>query len=56
MTPDTHLADLGSHSAFLVRGDDGRAFLAEERARLARLFPQGTVEEHYVVHLSVART
>ncbi|MEE1808707.1 class I SAM-dependent methyltransferase [Streptomyces sp. BE133] len=52
---DTHLANLGSHSAFLVLGEEpARRFLAEERDRLAELFPDGTVEESYVVDLSVA--
>ncbi|MFD3802582.1 hypothetical protein ACFWSF_28975 [Streptomyces sp. NPDC058611] len=31
-----------------------RAFLDEERARLFALFPDGSVEERYVVSLSVA--
>ncbi|MFD0341778.1 class I SAM-dependent methyltransferase [Streptomyces sp. NPDC127117] len=52
---DTHLANLGSHSAFLVLGAErAQRFLAEERARLAELFPDGTVEESYAVDLSVA--
>ncbi|MFE3945941.1 class I SAM-dependent methyltransferase [Streptomyces sp. NPDC059118] len=52
---DTHLANLGSHSAFLVLGaGPTRGFLAEERARLAELFPDGTVEESYTVDLNVA--
>ncbi|MFE3146214.1 class I SAM-dependent methyltransferase [Streptomyces sp. NPDC059218] len=52
---DTHLANLGSHSAFLVLGaEPAQRFLAEERARLAELFPDGTVEESYAVDLSVA--
>lgn len=51
----THLANLGSHSAFLVLGEGPtRRFLDEEREHLARLFPHGTVEEAYVVELSVA--
>lgn len=51
----THLANLGSHSAFLVLGEEPtRRFLTEERVRLAELFPDGTVEESYVVDLSVA--
>lgn len=55
MPLDTHLANLGSHSAFLVLGDEPtRRFLTEERVRLAELFPDGTVEESYVVDLSVA--
>lgn len=52
---DTHLANLGTHSAFLVLGaEPARGFLAEERDRLAELFPDGTVEERYVVDLGVA--
>lgn len=52
---DTHLANLASHSAFLVRGDEAaRRFLDEERDRLAEIFRDGTVEESYVVDLSVA--
>ncbi|MFB7915108.1 class I SAM-dependent methyltransferase [Streptomyces sp. NPDC056061] len=52
---DTHLANLGSHSAFIVRGDEStRRFLARERDLLAVPFPDGTVEESYVVELSVA--
>ncbi|MFG2676302.1 class I SAM-dependent methyltransferase [Streptomyces sp. NPDC048445] len=52
---DTHLANLGSHSAFLILGDEpARHFLSEEREHLARRFPDGTVEETYVVELSVA--
>ncbi|MFE4454343.1 class I SAM-dependent methyltransferase [Streptomyces sp. NPDC056796] len=53
----THLANLSSHSAFLVRGAAGeestRRFLDEERAHLARVFPDGRVEERYVVELAV---
>ncbi|WP_335938261.1 class I SAM-dependent methyltransferase [Streptomyces sp. PTD5-9] len=52
---DAHLANLGTHSAFLVLGDDAaRRFLDEERDRLAELFPDGTVVESYVVELIVA--
>ncbi|MFD7262711.1 class I SAM-dependent methyltransferase [Streptomyces sp. NPDC059874] len=51
----THLANHASHSAFLLLGeDDTRAFLDAERARLAPLFPDGIVEECYVVTLRVA--
>ncbi|WP_327710447.1 methyltransferase domain-containing protein [Streptomyces sp. NBC_00464] len=50
-----HLANLGSHSAFLVLGaEPTRRFLAEEREYLASLFPDGTVEEAYIVDLNVA--
>ncbi|MGW1816249.1 class I SAM-dependent methyltransferase [Streptomyces sp. NPDC002125] len=53
----THLANLATHSAFLVRGGaDGeptRRFLDEERRHLAAVFPDGMVEERYVVELAV---
>ncbi|MFD7069279.1 class I SAM-dependent methyltransferase [Streptomyces sp. NPDC059913] len=54
---DTHLANLGSHSALLVIGDARtRTFLTEERDHLAQVFPDGTVEESYAVQLYVATT
>ncbi|MFD9725658.1 class I SAM-dependent methyltransferase [Streptomyces sp. NPDC059072] len=50
-----HLANTASHSAFLLLGEERtRAFLDAEHARLAALFPDGTVEESYVVTLNVA--
>ncbi|MFP1628648.1 class I SAM-dependent methyltransferase [Streptomyces sp. 5K101] len=53
---DTHLANLGSHSLFLVAGKEAaRAFLDRERAELLRLFPDGSVEEAYAVDLMVTR-
>ncbi|MFD8791349.1 class I SAM-dependent methyltransferase [Streptomyces vinaceus] len=52
---DVHLANHASHSAFLMLGPAGtREFIDAERARLTALFPDGTVEERYVVTLSVA--
>lgn len=52
---DTHLGNIGSHSAFLVLGEAAtRAFLADERVRLCEIFPDETVEETYVVDLLVA--
>ncbi|CCK28377.1 UbiE/COQ5 methyltransferase [Streptomyces davaonensis JCM 4913] len=52
---DTHLANLGSHSIFLVHGEEASTtFLTEERARLLSAFPEGTVEETYDVDLLVA--
>ncbi|WP_405686762.1 methyltransferase domain-containing protein [Streptomyces sp. NBC_01387] len=52
---DTHLANIGSRSAFLVLAeDDRRAFLSEERGRLREAFPDETVEETYVVDLLMA--
>ncbi|MFJ4191865.1 class I SAM-dependent methyltransferase [Kitasatospora sp. NPDC089509] len=52
---DTHLANIGSRSAFLVLAEaDRRAFFVDERARLGGLFPGGSVEEAYVVDLLVA--
>ncbi|GAA3095993.1 class I SAM-dependent methyltransferase [Streptomyces echinatus] len=53
---DTHLANLGSHSAFLLTPEDRRtAFLEEERTHLLTVFPDGLVEETYDVLLLVAR-
>ncbi|MFJ3727314.1 class I SAM-dependent methyltransferase [Streptomyces sp. NPDC090045] len=51
---DTHLAKLSTHSLFLVGEPGTDAFLADERALLMRRFPEGRVEEHYVVELSLA--
>ncbi|KUN09995.1 methyltransferase [Streptomyces yokosukanensis] len=52
---DTHLANVGSHSAFLVLPEQRRtAFLREERAHLLKVFPDGIVEETYDVLLLVA--
>ncbi|MFF0161971.1 class I SAM-dependent methyltransferase [Streptomyces sp. NPDC005263] len=54
---DTHLANLGTHSIFLVHdAETGAAFLAEERKHLLRTFPDGIVEEVYDVILLVATT
>ncbi|MET7484177.1 methyltransferase domain-containing protein [Streptomyces sp. NPDC005538] len=54
---DTHLANLGSHSAFLVHDEaSANAFLTEERNHLRTVFPDGIVEETYVVELVVALT
>ncbi|MFA7767310.1 class I SAM-dependent methyltransferase [Streptomyces sp. NPDC048723] len=55
ITLDDHLANLASHSAFLVLGEERtRAYFAGERELLNPLFPDGIVEEQYVVNLSVA--
>ncbi|MFD5718660.1 class I SAM-dependent methyltransferase [Streptomyces sp. NPDC127036] len=52
---DTHLANIGSHSAFLVLGEEATAaFFAEEREHLLLTFPDEIVEETYVVELLVA--
>ncbi|WP_058043436.1 class I SAM-dependent methyltransferase [Streptomyces roseifaciens] len=52
---ETHLANVGSHSALLVLGRArSRAFLADERAVLREAFPDGSVEEAYLVDLLVA--
>ncbi|MFD9001009.1 class I SAM-dependent methyltransferase [Streptomyces sp. NPDC059582] len=52
---DTHLANIGSHSIFLVRGEaTTNAFLAREREHLLKIFPTGLVEEVYDVLLIVA--
>jgi SAM-dependent methyltransferase len=53
---DTHLANIGSHSLFLVTGPERtKAFFDEERKRLLEAFPSGHVEEVYDVLLVVAR-
>ncbi|MFF3346208.1 class I SAM-dependent methyltransferase [Streptomyces sp. NPDC002779] len=52
---DTHLANLGSHSIFLVHGEKASTtFLTAERTRLLETFPDGIVEESYDVDLLVA--
>lgn len=52
---DMHLANLASYSDFLVRGKEAtNPFLATERHLLTEVFPNGMVEEHYVVSLAVA--
>ncbi|MDK1341729.1 class I SAM-dependent methyltransferase [Streptomyces sp. 378] len=54
---DTHLANIGSHSVFLVHGPEHTAaFLAAERELLLRAFPDGFVEEVYEVVLLHAKT
>ena len=54
---DTHLANIGSHSAFLVHDKAStNAFLTEERDHLRTVFPDEMVEETYVVELVVALT
>ncbi|MFI2203043.1 class I SAM-dependent methyltransferase [Streptomyces sp. NPDC020192] len=53
---DTHVANIGSHSDFLVMPEERRtAFLEEERGHLLKVFPDGMVEETYDVLLLVAR-
>ncbi|MBZ4321309.1 class I SAM-dependent methyltransferase [Streptomyces huiliensis] len=52
---DTHLANIGSRSAFLVLGEEPRrAFFAAERGLLSAAFPDGLIEETDVVDLLVA--
>ncbi|MFF8974319.1 class I SAM-dependent methyltransferase [Streptomyces sp. NPDC014995] len=52
---DTHLANIGSHSIFLVHGEESAAaFLTEERRHLLAAFPDGTLEETYDVDLLLA--
>ncbi|WP_416975145.1 class I SAM-dependent methyltransferase [Streptomyces sp. 4F14] len=53
---DTHLANIGSHSVFLVdTRERTTAFLTAERAHLLAEFPDGAVEETYDVTLLLAR-
>jgi SAM-dependent methyltransferase len=52
---EVHLANIGTQSAFLVLGQErADAFLAAERERLTGLFPDGVMEERYVVTLVLA--
>ncbi|KAB1142154.1 class I SAM-dependent methyltransferase [Streptomyces luteolifulvus] len=52
---DIHLANVGSHSLFLVHDEEAAAaFFTEERAHLLRAFPDGIVEEIYDVDLLLA--
>ncbi|MFJ4975640.1 class I SAM-dependent methyltransferase [Streptomyces coeruleorubidus] len=54
---DTHLANIGSHSVFLVDDEEHTAdFLAAEREHLLKAFPDGIVEEVYEVVLLLAKT
>lgn len=54
---DTHLANLGSHSLFLLQGEErSAAYLAEERRHVLEVFPDGIVEETYDVLLLLATT
>lgn len=54
---DTHLANLGSHSLFLLQGEErSTAYLAEERRHVLDVFPDGIVEETYDVLLLLATT
>ncbi|MGW6909796.1 class I SAM-dependent methyltransferase [Streptomyces sp. NPDC054940] len=57
VTVDTHLANLGSHSIFLVNGAEASTtFLTEEKQILLKTFPDGFLEETYDVDLLVATT
>jgi SAM-dependent methyltransferase len=52
---DAHLANISTHSAFLVLEEGRRqTFLTRERTLLDEIFPDGTVEETYLVDLLVA--
>jgi SAM-dependent methyltransferase len=53
---DHHLANLASHSILLVQDETTRKnFLAAERAALLTVFPDATIEEKYLVELTLAR-
>ncbi|MFI6039326.1 class I SAM-dependent methyltransferase [Streptomyces sp. NPDC051315] len=55
VTIEKHLANISSHSIFLVHGEESTAaFLTEERRHLLAAFPDGTVEETYDVELLLA--
>jgi SAM-dependent methyltransferase len=52
---DTHLANIGTRSAFLVLAPESRrAFLDAERDRLLAAFPAEELDEAYVVDLLIA--
>ncbi|MET9501494.1 methyltransferase domain-containing protein [Streptomyces sp. NPDC006622] len=52
---DTHLANISSHSLFLVHGEESTAaFVEAERRHLLAVFPDGVVEETYEVGLLLA--
>ncbi|MGW0712615.1 class I SAM-dependent methyltransferase [Streptomyces sp. NPDC002643] len=52
---DTHLANIASHSGFLVLDEKTKArFFTEERAHLHDRFPDETIEETYDVDLLLA--
>ncbi|MFF6787261.1 methyltransferase domain-containing protein [Streptomyces sp. NPDC012510] len=52
---DTHLANIASHSSFLVLDEERTTrFFTEERAHLRKLFPTETIEETYDVDLLLA--
>ncbi|MFF7335273.1 methyltransferase domain-containing protein [Streptomyces sp. NPDC008150] len=51
---DKHLANMASHSVFLVQEKEAtESFLAGEREHLLAVFPDGLVEETYIVDLLV---
>jgi SAM-dependent methyltransferase len=51
-----HLAELATHSSVLRLGQEAGDYIAEQRAVLAREFPDGLVQERYLCHLHVAKT
>ncbi|MFE9725056.1 class I SAM-dependent methyltransferase [Streptomyces sp. NPDC005794] len=52
---DVHLANLATYSDFLVLGKEAtNAFFAKEHDVLTEVFPDGMVQERYVVSLAVA--
>lgn len=55
LTVDDHLRNIGSHSHFIVMGDEAAKVLAAEREVLLERFPDGELTEHYVCALILAR-
>ncbi len=54
---DDHLANLATHSAFLIQPEEATArFLAEERAHLLAAFPTPHLSEPYTTELHLALT
>ncbi|MFB9393076.1 class I SAM-dependent methyltransferase [Streptomyces coeruleoprunus] len=55
VTIDVHLAKLATHSAFIVLGEPGTStFFEAERKHLDRHFPDGELDEPYVITVAVA--
>lgn len=49
----THLAKLSTHSLFLLGGPGTDAFLTAEHAHMTALFPDGWIQEHYLIELNL---
>jgi SAM-dependent methyltransferase len=52
---EDHLGELATHSSVIQLGAAAGAYIEEQRAVLAREFPDGTIRERYVCQLQVAK-